>query len=170
MKYRIGTFSDKEKLQKLGLNSYGQFKNILTEENWNRLNSFLTNENSYADLLSNSKCFVCETNDEIVGMAYLVPKGNPTDIFQADWSYIRMLGVNTEFGGKGIGKKLIRMCVEFAKETNESIIALHTSEFMDTARHIYENTGFKQIKKIEPRFGKKYWLYLLDLKQNQFDE
>src|SRR5579875_3221813 len=105
-KYRIGTLEDKEKLKKLGLISYGQFRNILTEENWNKMNSFLSAENFYSDLLSKSKCFVCETNDKIIGMAYLVPKGNPTDTFQEDWSYIRMVGVNKEYEGKGIGKKL----------------------------------------------------------------
>ena len=162
-RYRIGTLEDKEKLQKLGLSSYLPFKNVLTEENWNKLNSFLSSADSYSDLLSKSKCFVCETNDEIIGMAYLVPKGNPTDIFQADWSYIRMVGVNKEYEGKGIGKKLIQMCVDFAKETNERKIALHTSEFMDAARHIYEKLGFKQIKELAPRFGKKYWLYILEL-------
>jgi ribosomal protein S18 acetylase RimI-like enzyme len=164
MKYRTGTLHDKEKLQNLGLNSYGKFKNILSEENWNRLYSFLTNENSYSDLLSNAACFICETRDEIVGMAYLVPNGHPTDIFQSDWSYIRMVGVNPAFEGKGIGKKLTQMCIDFAKETGESVIALHTSEFMDAARHIYENIGFKQIKELEPRLGKKYWLYILELK------
>jgi ribosomal protein S18 acetylase RimI-like enzyme len=163
MRYRIAKLQDKAKLKDLGLNSYGQFKNILTEENWSKLNSFLTNENSYSDLLSYSKCFVCETNDKIIGMAYIIPKGNPTEIFQTDWSYIRMVGVNTEFEGKGIGKKLIQMCIDYAKETNENIIALHTSEFMNAARHIYENIGFKQIKELEPRLGKKYWLYILDL-------
>ncbi|MDP1816190.1 MAG: GNAT family N-acetyltransferase [Leadbetterella sp.] len=163
MRYRIAKLQDKAKLKDLGLNSYGQFKNILTEENWSKLNSFLTNENSYSDLLSYSKCFVCETNDKIIGMAYIIPKGNPTEIFQTDWSYIRMVGVNTEFEGKGIGKKLIQMCIDYAKETNENIIALHTSEFINAARHIYENIGFKQIKELEPRLGKKYWLYILDL-------
>jgi ribosomal protein S18 acetylase RimI-like enzyme len=162
-KYRIGTLNDKEKLQKLGLSSYGRFRDVLTEENWNKLNSFLSSENSYSDLLSKSRCFVCETNDEIIGMAYLVPKGNPTDIFQADWSHIRMVGVSKEYEGKGIGKKLTQMCVDFARETNEKIIALHTSEFMDAARHLYEKIGFKLIKELEPRFGKKYWLYILEL-------
>jgi ribosomal protein S18 acetylase RimI-like enzyme len=163
LKYRIGTLEDKEKLQKLGLDSYGQFKEVLTKENWEKMNSFLTAENSYSDLLSKSKCFVCEIKDEIIGMAYLVPKGNPTDIFHADWSYIRMVGVNTEYGGKGIGKNLTQMCIDFAKDTNEKIIALHTSEFMDKARYIYESIGFVQIKEIEPLFGKKYWLYKLEI-------
>ena len=162
-KYRIGTIEDKEKLQKLGLTSYGQFKEVLTEENWNKLNAFLTAENSYLDLLLKSKCFICETNSEIIGMAFLVPKGNPTDIFHRDWCYIRMVGVNPEYGGKGIGKKLTQICIDSAKETKEKIIALHTSEFMDVARHIYESIGFKQTKELEPLYGKKYWLYKLEI-------
>ena len=162
-KYRIGTIEDKEKLQKLGLTSYGRFKEVLTEENWNKLNAFLTAENSYLDLLLKSKCFICETNSEIIGMAFLVPKGNPTDIFHTDWCYIRMVGVNPEYGGKGIGKKLTQICIDYAKETKEKIIALHTSEFMDVARHIYESVGFKQTKELEPLYGKKYWLYKLEI-------
>ncbi|MEJ7673413.1 MAG: GNAT family N-acetyltransferase [Chitinophagaceae bacterium] len=162
-RYRIGTLEDKKKLQKLALNSYGQFKEVLTKENWNKMNSFLTAENSYTDLLSKSKCFVCEKRDEIIGMSYLVPRGNPTHIFHKDWSYIRMVGVNSEYGGQGIGKKLTHMCIDFAKETNEKIVALHTSEFMNTARHIYESIGFEQIKELEPIYGKKYWLYKLEI-------
>jgi len=162
-KYRIGTIKDKEKLQKLGLISYGQFKEVLTEENWNKMNAFLTAENSYLNLLSKSKCFICETNYEIIGMAFLVSKGNPTDIFHNDWCYIRMVGVNPKYGGKGIGKKLTQMCIDSAKETKEKIIALHTSEFMDVARHIYETIGFEQIKELEPLYGKKYWLYKLEI-------
>ncbi|NOU17595.1 MAG: GNAT family N-acetyltransferase [Bacteroidales bacterium] len=165
IKYRLGSNSDKDKLQKLGLISYGQFKKVLTEENWNKFNSFLTGQNTYIDLLKISNCFVCETKEEIIGMAYLIPKGHPTDIFQTEWSYIRMVGVNPNFGGNGIGKKLTQMCIDYAKDTKEEIIALHTSEFMDIASHIYESRGFKQIKELEPRFGKKYWLYLLDLRR-----
>jgi ribosomal protein S18 acetylase RimI-like enzyme len=41
---------------------------------------------------------------------------------------------------------------------------LHTSEYMNSARHIYEKIGFKSIKELAPRYGNKYWLYLLDIK------
>lgn len=40
---------------------------------------------------------------------------------------------------------------------------LHTSEMMGAARHIYESLGFKKLREIEPRYGKKYWLYKLEL-------
>ncbi len=163
IKYRIGTIDDIDNLQKLGLESYSQFKNVLTNENWNIMNSFLSNRNSYENLISISKCFICERENRIIGMAFLVPNGNPTNIFQKEWSYIRMVGVNPDYGGFGIGKNLTQQCIDFAKVNNEKIIALHTSEFMDKARHIYENIGFKKIKEIEPNFGKKYWLYSIDL-------
>ena len=61
------------------------------------------------------------------------------------------------------------MCIENAEKNNEQIIALHTSEFMNKARHIYEKIGFKVIKELAPRYGKKYWLYLLDIKNSNND-
>lgn len=101
----------------------------------------------------------------IVGMAHIIPNGNPADIFKIEWSYIRMVGVNPKYQGQGqgIAKTLTQMCIYKAKQTNEKTIALHTSEFMDAARHIYESLGFKILQEIDQRFGKKYWLYTLDL-------
>ncbi len=84
-------------------------------------------------------------------------------MFKAEWSYIRLVGVDPDYRGKGIAKNLTEMCLEFAKKTKEKIIALHTSEFMDAARHIYESLGFKVLREIEPRLGKRYWLYTLEL-------
>jgi len=163
IKYREGLIEDVEQLKCLALLSYGQFQNTLTEENWNRLRTHISNENLFPHLLKSSKGFVCEHENEIVGMAFLVPKGNPTEIFQEDWSYIRMVGVHPNFGGHGIGKQLTQMCIDFAKSSEEKIIALHTSEYMNAARHIYESLGFKQVRELEPRYGKRYWIYKLEL-------
>ncbi len=161
--YREGATADIKHLLALGITAYGQFQQVLTEENWNKLYTNLSSEKTYVDLIEKSKCFVCVANNEIVGMALLIPSGNPTKIFQADWSYIRMVGVNPRFEGRGIAKKLTQLCIECAIENEEKIIALHTSEFMDAARHIYEKAGFKRVKEIEPIFGKRYWLYILEL-------
>lgn len=161
--FRTGSTADLERLQKLGLNSYGEFKDVLSEENWNKLHTSLSRESLYRELLSTSTSFVCEKDEEIVGMAFLIPAGNPTDIFEKEWSYIRMVGVHTAHAGNGIGKRLTQMCIDHARQTGEKIIALHTSEFMDAARYIYEKIGFKRIKELPLRLGKKYWLYQLEL-------
>ncbi|GAC1444158.1 MAG: hypothetical protein NVSMB63_13390 [Sediminibacterium sp.] len=96
-------------------------------------------------------------------MAYLVPGGNPTPIYQADWCNIRMVGVHPLYSGQGIAKKLIQLCIQHARQSNEKIITLHTSEIMDAARHIYESLGFTKLREIDPIYGMRYWLYKLEL-------
>ncbi len=165
LNFREANISDLQDLKKLGITSYNEFSKVLSNENWKKMNSFLNNEDRLANLIDKSTVFVCEKNAEIIGMIYLVSSGNATELFQSNWSYIRFLGVNTEYRGLGIGKKLTELCMEQAIKANENYIALHTSEFMDAARTIYENRGFKAIKEIE-YLGKKYWIYLFKINNN----
>lgn len=166
--YRKAKKSDFDQLKSLGIESYSEFSKVLTRENWNTMNSFLESDENLTNLINQSIVFVCETKFKIVGMIYLVPSGNPTELFQEDWSYIRFLGVNTKFRGNGIGKKLTDLCMKYAKENNEQYIALHTSEFMDSARAIYEKRGFRKTKEIQ-YLGKKYWIYLLELDEEPIE-
>ena len=161
--YREGKIIEKEPLQQLGILSYNQFSKILSPADWDTMDRFLNNNSMWDQLVNNSKIFVCEDKEKIIGMAYLVPSGNPTHIYPADWSYIRMVGVNPEYRGKGIAKRLTQMCIDYAKQSNEKIVGLHTSEKMDDARHIYESLGFTIFKEIDPIYGMKYWLYKLEL-------
>ena len=148
----------------MAIKSWSEFKSELTNENWQDLYKTLTNEKTYTDLIEKSYFVVCENlNEEIIGMSFLVPNGNPTEIYDKSWCYIRFVTVDPDFGGNGIGKKLTENCIEFAKQSGETTVALHTSEMMDKARHIYEKLGFKILREIEPRLGKKYWLYSLNI-------
>ena len=162
-KYRKANISDFNQLKTLGKQSYSEFSRVLTTENWSKMNSFLESDEKLVNLIKLSTVFVCEKEANIIGMIYLVPSGNPTELFQEDWSYIRFLGVSTDFRGHGIGQKLTDLCMDYAKETNETHIALHTSEFMDAARVIYEKRGFLKTKEIE-YLGKRYWIYLYEVK------
>jgi len=161
--FRPSKLSDIEHLQKLGPTSYGQLKSALTQENWQIMEANLLKQDTYLKLLEISTGFVCEYKNEIIGMVFLVPSGNPTSFFQNDWAYIRLLGVHPDYGGRGIGRKLMQMCIDLAKETDEQTLALHTSEFQDTARHIYESMGFKILRSLDNKFDKKFWLYTLSL-------
>jgi ribosomal protein S18 acetylase RimI-like enzyme len=170
LSFRRITLKDLEQVKQLGLISYGQFAELLGED-WNKMQANLSNNENWEKIINGSTGFACydasrgsATDGEILGMAFIISSGNPWDIFKAEWSYIRMVGVDPAYGGIGIAKKLTSMCIEHAKANGEKIVALHTSEFMDAARHIYESAGFKILHAIEPRFGKKYWLYTLELK------
>lgn len=162
--YRQGTLNDLTELKGLAIRSWRQFKPILTAENWSKLYNNLSSENTYAELVTKSHSIVCTTDiNEIIGMAFLVPKGNPTEIYDKEWCYIRFLTVDPRFSGRGIGRNLTISCVDIAKKNGEKVISLHTSEFMDNARHIYESLGFKIFREIDKRLGKRYWLYKLEL-------
>ncbi|MBX3252664.1 MAG: GNAT family N-acetyltransferase [Chitinophagaceae bacterium] len=166
--YRQGTLSDLAELKKLAVKSWIQFKPYLTDENWNRLHNSLTDEKTYTELISKSYSIVCTTDrNEIIGMAFLVGNGNPTEIYDKDWCHIRLVTVDPDFSGQGVGKKLTATCIDVARRNNEKVISLHTSELMDKARHIYESLGFKILREIDQRLGKRYWLYTLDLTYNQ---
>lgn len=164
MTYRQGNIDDVEQLRKLALKSWGQFQCDLAPENWQKLFNSLNSKETYLELLEKSYCLVCENADKkIIGMAFLVPKGNPTEIYDENWSYIRFVSVDPDYGRQGIGRRLTEQCIELAKRSNEQTIALHTSEIMSKARSLYESLGFTVLKEIEPRLGKKYWLYKLDI-------
>ena len=95
-----------------------------------------------------------------------MPRGNPNEIYDEKWCYIRFVSVNPKYRGRSIGERLTRKCIDMARENNETVMALHTSEIMKGARHIYEKIGFRILKEIEPRLGVKYWLYTLELAKN----
>lgn len=160
--YTLGTLSDAQQLSILGLQSYGVFEKTLGDE-WQTMKSNMQDLNALQELINKAQTFICEDGESIVGMIFLVPSGNPTNIYSADQCYIRKLGVHPEYNGKGIASNLVDMCITAAKANGEHTIALHTSEFMDAARHIYENIGFSIEKEIPPIFGKRYWLYTLTL-------
>jgi ribosomal protein S18 acetylase RimI-like enzyme len=160
--YRTATPADKAQLIELGVLAYGQFKDRLSPENWEEMRQGLTNEAGWYWLFAKSHPIVAADGDRIVGMAFLFLSGNPWQVYPADWSYIRLVGVHPDYEGQGIGTALTRWCVEKARESGEKTIALHTSELMLGAQHIYKSAGFKQVEKLPDRFGISYWLFRLD--------
>jgi ribosomal protein S18 acetylase RimI-like enzyme len=163
MHYRTADQKDIPALQELGLASYGRLKKHLTPENWLKMETLLLSEQTFPILVRDCHSFVCEENGRLLGMAYLVPSGNPTKVYSAETSYIRMVGVHPDASGKGIAQALTKLCMEKAKETRETMISLHSAEIMYDARHIYEKLGFKKIRLLDEHYGLVYWLYEMTL-------
>jgi ribosomal protein S18 acetylase RimI-like enzyme len=162
-KYREALPSDLSDFIRLALAAYGQYKPFLEAGYQREMVENLSDEKTYHGLLEMARGFVCECQGEIVGMVFLVPAGNPTLLFESDWAYIRLLGVLPEYENMGIGRALMRICIDSARDSGENIVALHTSELHDAARHIYESMGFIRHKELGLLLGRKYFLYLLQL-------
>jgi ribosomal protein S18 acetylase RimI-like enzyme len=161
--YRAAQQKDIKALQDLALASYGRLIPELTPENWIKMQSVLTSDQTFPLLIDTCHSFLCERDGILSGMAFLVPSGNPTKIYSPLTSYIRMVGVHPDAGGQGIAKTLTRLCIDRARETGEKMISLHSAEVMHAARHIYENQGFKKIRLLDEHYGLAYWLYELDI-------
>lgn len=161
--YRLSNEADYDALKQLGFTAFSQYANEMDADEWAKMSAGLNDDNKLKALLELSRCYVCEHNGIIVGMAFYIPHGNASDVYPNEWSYIRMVSVHPDYQGMGIARALTIQCIDYARATNEHIIALHTSEMMHAARHIYESLGFTVYSELPMRFGKKYWLYTLQL-------
>ena len=54
----------------------------------------------------------------------------------------RFLAVDPAARGRGVGRALFRACLERARAAGKRRMALHTTEWMTTARAMYERAGF----------------------------
>jgi len=165
LSYRKATTEDLAALQQTMIEAYKGYQNILLPEYWEKMKGNLANEETSIHLLELGTGFVCEHKGFVIGVVFVVPSGNPTALFSAEWSYIRMLGVLPKYRGLGIASALMSQCIDHAIEAGEQVLALHTAGYQ-SAWHIYERLGFRKVKDLELILGQYYWLYTLDLQQH----
>ncbi len=86
MNYRVAEQKDLPALEELALASYGRLKKHLTPENWTKMETLLKSDQTFPLLVRDCHSFVCEENERLLGMAWLVPSGNPTKVYSAETS------------------------------------------------------------------------------------
>lgn len=69
-------------------------------------------------------------------------------------SGFRLLAVDPKVQGKGIGKLLIKECIDRAKKFGHHQLYIHSTESMKIARRMYERLGFSRCKEIDFANGK----------------
>ncbi len=140
--------------------SFEQFKEYFSD--WC---SFTQALNKFSDLSEVAEIIVATSSEnKVIGAVAYVPKNvNKADFFPPNTPIIRMLVVNPEFRGQGIGKALSQACISRAVRDGCNSIALHTSIIMDVALPMYLRMGFVQHSEAPDIFGVKYNVYTKEI-------
>jgi len=85
------------------------------------------------------KGWIAERDGEIVGSVYLMEEDKET-------ARLRLLYVDETARGAGLGRKLVRLCTEFAREKGFKRIVLWTQSILSPARSVYASEGYKLVK------------------------
>ncbi|MDJ0946608.1 MAG: GNAT family N-acetyltransferase [Kiloniellales bacterium] len=71
-----------------------------------------------------------------------------------DGLYIRLIAVDPERQGNGIGSRLLERVEEAARAEGLAALSLHTAEIMDDLLRLYRRHGFREVGREPPDHGK----------------
>ena len=94
------------------------------------------------------RCWIAEMDGEVVGSVFLVQKSRTV-------SKLRLLIIHPKARGQGLGRRLTRACIRFARAAGYRKMVLWTQSHLAAARAIYQAEGFRRVSSAKHRsFGK----------------
>ena len=128
---RITSFNKKykadfEKLNREWIEEFFQME----DEDFNTLQ----NPESYV-IQKNGEIFFAINDQIVIGTAAMIP-------FSEDVFELAKMSVKKDFQGKGVGKLLLKRCIQFAQERSANEIFLLTNDILKPALNLYISCGF----------------------------
>ena len=104
------------------------------------------------------RCWIAEMDGEVVGSIFLVRMSPKV-------SKLRLLIIHPKARGQGLGRRLTRTCMAFARRAGYKKMVLWTQSHLAAARAIYQAEGFRKVSEEQHRsFGKRLVAEVWELK------
>lgn len=159
--------SEFEEIGKLLIRVYSALEGFPKQDEQPNYYKMLANIGTFTEYPETELLVALDENNVIAGavvyfndMQYYGSGGIATQ--EKDSAGFRLLGVDSQARGKGIGKLLTLECIKKATENKRKQIIIHSTLAMKTAWGMYENIGFKRDEILDfiqgelPVFGFRY--------------
>lgn len=131
------------------INFKNEYSKLFYDLNIEWLNEFFLVEDYDKKILSNPQkyiinkggsIFFAETREKIIGVVALMPTQKP-DVYE-----LTKMGVKKSSRNKGIGKLLLRKCIDQATENKLKKVIIYSNRKLKNAIYLYKSFGFIEVE------------------------
>ena len=131
------------------INFKDEYSKLFYDLNIEWLNEFFLVEDYDKKILSNPQkyiinkggsIFFAKTGVKIIGVVALMPTHKP-DVYE-----LTKMGVKKSSRNKGVGKLLIKKCIEQATENKLKKIIIYSNRKLENAIYLYKSFGFIEVE------------------------
>jgi len=131
--------------------AYAQYRTAIPAEIWGRYRSDLLDLDRHA---RSGQLLVATLDGAIAGYTAFYPDATAQGLgWPTGWASGRGLAVDPRHRGRGIAESLMLACEIRAAQSHAPVFAFHTSDFMRTARALYERLGYRRAPEFDRDLG-----------------
>jgi len=156
--------SEAETVGRLVQAAYAQYESSYPAGAWKRYFEMLGRMDGHFE---KAQVLIAEMGGRLAGSVTFYPDGSLSGQgeWPPRWAGMLRLAVLPEHRGRGVGRALVEECIARCRKLGIETLGLHTTEWMDVARGMYERMGFVRDQSFDfvPRAGVYAFGYRLDL-------
>ena len=118
--------------------AYREYSPLMPPEAWG---AYSRDIEAVRGRLDHSRLIICRADGRLAGAITFYPPGSGP-WWPADWAGFRLLAVDPERRGRGVGRALVDETITRAGARGATALGIHTTPWMSAAMSLYDSMGF----------------------------